>query len=171
MNQSTASIEIEAPRPEWLETLRVMNNAAVPAVNALDAPAFARLAGLSPWMRVATRAGRPVGFLLGLTERLDHDSRNYGWFNARYAAFAYIDRVVIAPAAARLGAGRRLYGAYRRWADAQGKPMLVCEVNLRPRNDASLAFHAHLGFRPVGRGTPHDKEVQYLRLDLAAGDG
>ena len=29
-------------------------------------------------------------------------------------------------------------------------PVLLCEVNVRPRNDVSLAFHESVGFREVG---------------------
>jgi predicted GNAT superfamily acetyltransferase len=47
-------------------------------------------------------------------------------------------------------------------------PVLFCEVNVRPRNETSLAFHEAIGFREVGQqdtdgGT---KRVSLLALDL-----
>ena len=46
--------------------------------------------------------------------------------------------------------------------------MLFCEVNLRPRNERSLAFHAAIGFREVGRQDTDggNKHVSLLALDL-----
>ena len=48
--------------------------------------------------------------------------------------------------------------------------MLLCEVNLVPRNDVSLAFHAAIGFAEVGRQHPDgdEREVQMLALTLPA---
>ena len=49
---------------------------------------------------------------------------------------------------------------------ANGRP-LVAEVNLRPRNDVSLAFHAAFGFEQVGtqRVEGGAKEVAMLCRD------
>ena len=45
--------------------------------------------------------------------------------------------------------------------------MLFCEVNVRPRNDVSLDFHASLGFREVGQqDTDGGKRVSLLALDV-----
>ena len=47
-------------------------------------------------------------------------------------------------------------------------PVLFCEVNLRPRNDRSLAFHAAVGFREVGQQDTDggNKRVSLLALEL-----
>jgi predicted GNAT superfamily acetyltransferase len=46
--------------------------------------------------------------------------------------------------------------------------VLFCEVNVRPRNDASLAFHEAIGFREVGQQDTDGgaKRVSLLALDL-----
>jgi hypothetical protein len=80
---------------------------------------------------------------------------------ARYPAFLYIDRVVIAPGSRGLGHARRLYEDLA--AIAGGRP-LCCEVNLVPANPASLAFHDRLGFVPCGEADDprNGKRVRYL---------
>ena len=48
-------------------------------------------------------------------------------------------------------------------------PVLLCEVNLRPRNDASLHFHHSIGFREVGQQETDGgkKTVSLLALPLS----
>ena len=47
-------------------------------------------------------------------------------------------------------------------------PVLLCEVNVRPRNDASLHFHHSIGFREVGQQDTDGgaKTVSLLALPL-----
>jgi predicted GNAT superfamily acetyltransferase len=46
---------------------------------------------------------------------------------------------------------------------------MVCDVNIEPRNDASLAFHAARGYREVGRLAHGSvKAVALLSKELAA---
>ena len=122
-----------------LESLLVLNNAAVPAVNALDAAEMAWFAEVAHLFLVADSPKGPVGFLIGL-EGPDL-SRNYG-------LFLYVDRVVVDPEWWGRGLGRAFYRALV--ASAGDHPVLCAEVNLVPRNDRSLAFHQRFGFSPVG---------------------
>lgn len=128
-----------------------MNNAAVPHVNALTSADWRRLVGTSRLARVAVVDGRIVGVLLAFDAMADYDSENYLWFTARYPTFLYIDRVVVDPAARGHGLGRALYIDLEVAAREVGTPVLTCEVNERPPNPGSLAFHTALGFRSVGR--------------------
>lgn len=146
-----------------------LNNAAVPAVNELDAPALAALVDEGAVSLVAEVDGVFAGFCVVLPPGLAYDSLNYRWFSARYDDFAYLDRIAVAPEFRRYGLGRAMYAELvRRLVGAV--PVLLCEVNIRPRNEVSLAFHASLGFREVGQqdtsgGT---KTVSLLELDLAS---
>lgn len=153
---------LEYPRGNWNQHLLELNNAAVPAVNALLADEFEALLAISAWTRVVVHGEEPVGFLLGLVEGCAYKSRNYQWFLQRYSSFAYVDRVVIAPSQARRGMGRCLYNDFIGWASSQGRSLLACEVNLRPRNDVSLAFHSQMGFEPVGSQYVGGKQVQMM---------
>jgi uncharacterized protein len=134
-----------------------LNNDAVPAVGALDAAQFDHLLEQSS---IALAVGEPdepiAGFCLVLPPGADYGSVNYRWFSDRYGDFAYLDRVVIAPASRGQGLGRQLYTHVEQ---ATAAAWFCLEVNLRPRNDASLAFHQALGFVQVG-----EQETDYGAL-------
>ena len=111
--------------------------------------------------------GRVAGFLIGFEAGSDHDSPNFAWFSERLEGFAYVDRVVIAQWARGSGVARALYEDFAAAARARGLTQLVCEVNRVPPNPASDAFHAALGFVPVGHGVPvPGKLVRYLARGL-----
>ena len=123
-----------------LPTLCHLNNAADPAVNALPPPDMRWLYDHAIYRRVAVSSSGEVGaFLLGLGPGIAYDSLNYRWFSARYPTFVYVDRIVVDAALRGQGVGTLLYNDIWQLAQAQ-KNVLLCEVNLRPRNDISLAF-------------------------------
>jgi len=156
-----------------LGAVLALNNANVPAVSPLDAAELARLVGLTTWSLVADVDGQFGGFCMVMPPGVDYASVNYGWFSTHaaelgYGDFAYLDRIAVAPAARRCGVGRALY-AHLVQALTGSVPVLCCEVNVRPRNEASLTFHAAIGFREVGQQDTDGgaKRVSLLALDLA----
>lgn len=137
-----------ADLPEILD----LNNAAVPAVNALEAPDLDWFASVAHSFLVYPAAdGSVAGFLIGLDgPGVAYDSLNYAWFSARYEQFVYVDRIVVAAAGRGAGVGRSLYDAFGARGREQGHDTLLAEVNVRPRNEGSLRFHERYGFRSVG---------------------
>ncbi|MEM7694000.1 MAG: GNAT family N-acetyltransferase [Pseudomonadota bacterium] len=131
--------------PDDCAALTALNNAAVPAVNTLSEAEFAKIAAMGT-LFVARNEGAIAGMLLLLPGNAAYESLNFAWFQARYDAFLYVDRVVVAPAAQALGVGRRLYEAGFALAAAEGFPRICAEVNVRPPNPGSHAFHARMGF-------------------------
>ena len=81
---------------------------------------------------------------------VDYDSENYRWFSERGGSFVYVDRIVVADGQRGGGIGRALYDAVFARAVEFGRAEVTCEVNVRPDNPESLAFHARLGFVQVG---------------------
>jgi hypothetical protein len=76
---------------------------------------------------------------------------NYAWFSSRYPDFVYLDRVVIDAPYRSQRLGEALYREVEHRILTEGNTTLfTCEVNLQPRNDGSLRFHARLGFEQVG---------------------
>ena len=150
-----------------LAAVLALNNASVPEVNELDAPEVARLAALAAAALVAEVDGEFAGFCWVLGPGRPYASLNYRWFSERYSQFVYLDRVTVRPEFRRYGIGRGFYAEIvRRFTGVY--PVLLCEVNVRPLNEASLRFHDSLGFREVGRqdtdgGT---KTVSLLELAL-----
>ncbi len=105
------------------------------------------------------------GFVVTFTAGTAYDSENYRWFSERYGdGFLYLDRVVVDPAMRRRGVGGAVYDMVEAVASAYG--LLALEVNLVPRNDASLAFHAARGFVEVGRRGDDEHLVAMLEKQL-----
>ena len=150
-----------------LDDVLALNEAAVPHVNSLDLDAVAWFAANAQYFRVATVDGELVGFLVGLQPGLDYSSPNYQWFCARHRRFGYVDRVVVSPAARRRGVASQLYEDFA--ATLRGYvPLLTCEVNIRPANASSVAYHERHGFVQVATQQTEggDKEVALLDTRL-----
>jgi predicted GNAT superfamily acetyltransferase len=134
--------------PTDLDRVLSINEGGVPGVGTIEAAALAHLVDESSMALVVTVDDTVAGFCLVLDPGADYASVNYRWFSQRYDDFVYLDRVAIAPEYHRRGLGRALYDEVERRADAA---WFTLEVNLRPRNDASLKFHDRLGFVEVGQ--------------------
>jgi predicted GNAT superfamily acetyltransferase len=94
--------------------------------------------------------GVRAGFVLTFAPEAGYDGANYAWFTERFGGdFYYLDRVVFAERFRRRGLGGFAYDELERVAAKYGR--MTLEVNLVPRNDASLAFHARRGYDEVGR--------------------
>lgn len=146
-------MELRPYGPADLVQVYAINQAEVPAVGDETAEALAHIAEESVIAIVATEADTVAGFCLVLAPGADYGSGNYRWFSDRYDDFVYLDRVAIAPAFRRRGLGRAMYAEVERLAAERcpGASRFTLEVNLRPRNDRSLSFHAALGFVEVGQ--------------------
>lgn len=129
--------------------LLALNNGAVPHVNPLDEAQFAWLASQAKYFRVLEDAGGIAGFVLCVPSGVDYWSENYKWFSQRYAEFLYLDRVIVAERARRGGVGRALYEDLHE-THAADYLRVTLEVNLRPPNPASVAFHERMGYRAIG---------------------
>ena len=148
-----------------LEAVWRINQRCVPAVNSLSLERLQRFTREAQYFRVAEYSSQIAGFLLCLAPEADYNSPNFRWLNERYDDFLYIDRVAIESAFQGLGIAKALYLDA---AEAVGDRFrtIACEVNLRPRNDASLKFHERLGFRSVGTRDHGYVEVQYMVREL-----
>jgi predicted GNAT superfamily acetyltransferase len=154
-----------APAEADLPALLRLNNDHALELSELTADEFREL------LEVAWRA-RVTGDLSAMVIAFDQDtariSQNFDWFKARYPRFAYVDRVVVAPAARGRGLARALYWDVIAAARAERQPLLCAEVNLDPPNPASDALHTSMGFTPVGTAdlVGKDKSVRYYVRSL-----
>lgn len=129
--------------------LVTLNNLAVPHVNMLTPEEFKWLASQRGVLRVVEDGHGIAGFVLCLPMGVEYRSDNYKWFSERYKDFLYLDRVVVAERMRRRGVGRAMYSDLEKIA--QGRwGSIALEVNLRPPNPVSIAFHEEMGYRPVG---------------------
>lgn len=146
-----------------------LNNANVPEVNELDAPEIARLVGESLVSLTADVDGHFAGFCIVFAPGAPYQSLNYQWFSHNVAHFVYLDRIAVHPDFRRYGIGRAFYAELVKRFTGQF-PVLCCEVNLRPRNEASIVFHERIGFVEIGQQDTDagNKTVSLLQLALTS---
>lgn len=151
-----------------VEAALQLNNANVPALNELDSAELGRLHAMATVALSAEIDGTFAGFCIVFVPGVDYGSLNYAWFSRNYDDFVYLDRIAVHPDFRRYGIGRAFYSTLvQRFTGHY--PHLLCEVNIRPRNDASLHFHHSIGFREVGQQETDggNKTVSLLALPLS----
>jgi uncharacterized protein len=147
-----------------LDALRALNNEHAQELSFADEQRFAHLVAQAFFARHVGESA----FIIAFDETADYDSPNYLWFRERFARFAYVDRVVTAAAARGQGHAASLYNALFEAAREAGHERVTCEVNADPPNPASDAFHAKMGFLPLGTATlANGKVVAYFSRPLA----
>lgn len=147
-----------------LDAIHAINEAGVPGVARERPEQLLAITRMSSIALVAEIDGRVAGFCQVLSPGADYGSVNYAWFASRYEDFVYLDRVAVAPEHRGAGVGGLLYDEVERRARAA---WLLLEVNLRPRNDGSLRFHARRGFVEVGQQeTPYGALVSLMAKRL-----
>ena len=116
----------------------------------------------------ARRIGAVDAFLIAFDQDAAYDSPNFLWFRERYPRFAYVDRIAVAASARGRGLARSLYEDFFAQASRAGHTVVTCEVNADPPNPASDAFHAALGFQPVGTAAIYGgaRTVRYFERKL-----
>jgi predicted GNAT superfamily acetyltransferase len=148
-------------RAPLLDGLQRLNND-----NARETSALSRekLASMIAAASVATAIEPGIAFLVAFAQDDNYDGGHFRWFRERLDRFLYVDRIVVGHDHRRLGLGRLLYEDLFRRAELLGHSRIVCEVNVRPPNPVSDAFHGALGFTAVGTATSADdaKAVRYL---------
>lgn len=147
-----------------------LNNRHAEELSWLEPDGLSRLVAQAFYAR---RIANLDAFLIAFDQDADYESPNFLWFKARYPRFVYVDRIVVAPEARGRGHARRLYGDLFAQATQAGHEVVVCEVNSDPPNPASDAFHAALGFVPVGEARIHGgrKAVRYFARPLGPVEG
>ena len=108
--------------------------------------------------------GVVIGFVLCMREGQSYQSENYKYLTSRFSNFLYIDRIAIKKEYRRRGLGEKIYLELVSIAEKLGLDIL-CEVNTRPKNDASLLFHEKMGFEEIGTNDFEKNSVMYLRKE------
>lgn len=156
----------EVTRADWPRLL-ALNLGSVRELSQLDERRLQFILSLAHRSQVVEDDGQVVAFAVAIAPGTPYDSRNYAWFSARFERFLYLDRIVVAAQLRRQGIGARLYDAME--AAAAPFERMVCDVNVLPPNDVSLAFHSARGYREIGRlAHGETKVVSLLSKELAA---
>jgi predicted GNAT superfamily acetyltransferase len=153
---------------DHLDAVADLNDREVPRVSPLGRDGLVDLLPRCDLAVVAVDGSDGVaGIVLAVAPGADYASVNYRWFDARGDDFLYVDRVVVAPRHRRQGVAAMLYDAVEERARVAGYGRVTCEVNVRPPNPGSLAFHLSRGFVEVGR---QDTTGGSLTVALLSGD-
>lgn len=133
-------------RRSELDEVFVINQANVPAVGEETRASLEEIFDVCHINLVAETDGRVAGFCMVMPPGTTYGSPNYLYFCDRYDDFVYLDRVAISSPFQSRGIGRELYAEVERRTTAR---FFTLEVNVKPRNDGSLRFHAREGFVEV----------------------
>lgn len=162
----TSLLSLRPVRTTDSAQLLALNSAAVPAVNDLGPDDLAALISASHSAIAVVADAEPgtvLGFAILFAAGADYASENYRYFSGRAESFLYLDRIVVAAGHRGRGLGALLYSAVFDAARALPADVVFCEVNLRPANPESLAFHKRLGFSEIGQqSTKNDAVVVSL---------
>lgn len=133
-----------------------LNAESVQYLSPLDRARLETLAAAAHAFRVVEHEGQVVAFLLVFRDGSTYDSENFQWFDTRYDRFLYVDRIVVSKQTHGVGLGTMLYRELFALAGVEGAPIVTCEIDLKPPNPASFAFHARHGFAEVGQQSIRD---------------
>ncbi len=159
---------IRDAHPDDLVEVLALNQKALPHVSSVALEDMQRFLEQAAYFKISRDpVGDLQGFLIALMPGLDYASDNYRWFSQAFDDFFYIDRIVIAENSRGQGLGSLLYQDVIETARSHA-PRLTCEVNSKPPNPLSMAFHERFDFAPVGTQQTEGgtKEVTLLSLDL-----
>lgn len=159
------NLRLRVMRDSDLPEVLALNTEAAPAVTVLTEDQMRALVG---WCDVALvalgRDGAVIAFLLSLGPGQPYESENYRWFESRGVRHQYIDRIVVGAGARGTGVGRAMYESVFERARERGATEVTAEVNVRPANPRSIAFHEHLGFRQLTEQETRGGEIRVALL-------
>jgi hypothetical protein len=138
-----------------------INEEGLPGVGKVSEDALADLLALATLPLGVFVEDALVGFVLCLLPGTRYASPNYGWFNAHYDRFLYVDRIAVSTAHRDRQVGTLLYARVIEHAERYQWPV-AAEVSLQPPNPGSMRFHDRHGFTEVG--TLHHKQQSVTML-------
>ena len=141
-----------------VEAMWVINEEGLPGTGRVSPSELTALLDLASLSLGAFDAQRMLGFVICLPPQTTYGSLNYAWFNQRYDAFLYVDRIAVATDHRNRGVGSALYSQVIAEANEQAVPV-AAEVNLVPPNPGSVRFHHRFNFVEVGTLDHGEKAV------------
>ena len=141
-----------------VEAMWVINEDGLPGTGQVSPAELIALLDLASFAVGAFQDNSMLGFVICLPPRTTYGSLNYAWFNQRYDAFLYVDRIAVATDHRNRGVGSALYSQVIAEANEQAVPV-AAEVNLVPPNPGSVRFHHRFNFVEVGTLDHGEKAV------------
>ena len=127
-----------------------INRTSIPNVFELNAHEFSLLLNLCEYSKVINFNNEIAGYIFVVGRGQAYDGEEYNWFCENLNdEFLYVDQIAIGGKWQGMGCGRALYKDLENYAVNHQKTALVCEVNYKPLNQSSMAFHKRLGFNEL----------------------
>jgi predicted GNAT superfamily acetyltransferase len=140
-----------------------INEAGQPGVAPLSPAELAAIRTDAPLFEVAELDRQLVGYVIAYLDTDVYDGEEFNWFKQHFTRFLYVDQIAVARSARRAGVGAQIYQLLEQRARSKGLTSLTCEVNLKPSNPVSLAFHSGQQFVEVGTLATSDGRTVSLR--------
>jgi len=136
-------VEIRKANNKDITRIDLLNEGEVPHVTSIGEKDWLHFLEIASEFVVVEHEGKIIGFMVSLREGVDYKSLNYNFFINHFKKFEYVDRIVISKEYQGNGFGRKLYEYL---IEQNETPILCCEVNSKPANPDSYAFHERMGF-------------------------
>ena len=158
--------DLRSLRPTDVADVLMLNERNVVNLAPMDEARLHHYRGTADRFDVLDVDGAFAGFVITFAPGAAYDSENYRWFSQRHgtSGFYYLDRIVLHEGFRRQGLGGFVYDEIEKVATPYGRVSL--EVNLVPRNEASLVFHDGRGYREVGRLGDDEHLVSLMEKQL-----
>ncbi|MEL0312643.1 MAG: GNAT family N-acetyltransferase [Candidatus Poseidoniales archaeon] len=132
-----------------VEAMWAINEEGLPGTGKVSPSELEALLDLASFAVGAFENDLMIGFVICLPPQTTYGSLNYAWFNQRYDAFLYVDRIAVAANQRDRGVGSALYERVVACANEHAVPV-AAEVNRLPPNPGSMRFHHRFNFVEVG---------------------
>lgn len=136
-------MEIRRASKNDIKKINKLNEAEVPHVTSISEKDWLHLLKVASNFVVLEDEKKLAGFMITIRERRNYESFNYQFFDNHFDEFEYVDRIVISNQFQKKGLGRKLYEYL---FEINETKIVTCEVNVKPANQNSLAFHERMGF-------------------------
>ena len=154
-------MDIRALSDDDVPAIWTINEDGLPGTGQVSQDEVAALLALSDFSQGVFDNDELLGFVICLSPGTRYGSLNYAWFNQRYEAFIYVDRIAVSPQHRGKGIGSILYERVIAHAGNNEVPV-AAEVNRQPPNPGSMRFHDRFDFVKIGVLHHGEKSVNML---------
>ena len=154
-------MDIRLLTPADASALWAINEECLPGVGQISQSAMEDLVSLASMPLGAYQDDTLMGFVLCLPPGTRYASLNYAWFNERWDAFVYVDRIAVGQSHRDKSVGSCLYKRVMEESRKQNCPV-AAEINIVPPNPGSMRFHRRHGFSEVGVLSHGEKSVSMV---------
>lgn len=160
-HSKSKSMEVRPLTFDDVDSMWIINEQGLPGTGQVSKSDLGELLNSSILSIGAFEKEDLTAFVICLPPGTDYGSLNYAWFNKRFDAFLYVDRIAVSKELRSRGIGTMLYEHVVSYSIKHNLPV-AAEVNLKPPNPGSMRFHSRFNFEQIGTLQHEDKAVTML---------